>query len=367
MSTIKTVNGLDVPHIDISAELIVNSTIVLYGGPKNGKTVAILDLLYIIKDEVPNIIVVSPTNDSNKSYSDIVPSPLIHKTISGNSDSKGKKESHKFLAKIIERQEYITSIYNITNDLKTLKAVGLLLSKKTKSECDICIKKLNKYVEECNNKLKEEYTEDEYDTQLEKLTELTKGQLIKIFRTFIKKDREYLMNLNLNEKQQTLVNYIDINPRIVLVFDDCAAELKPHFKNEEFRKLFYNNRHSHITLIISCQDETDLDANLRKSARLSIFAESGVFLTYIQRGGKFTKEHKAYATAITELVFTGNRKMIYSKNGRNPKDLYHHTFSIHKSFKFGSEAIRELCEVVANKEDTELDINNSFHKNFRLD
>ena len=358
-------SGKDVPACSLDASVLINSTTVIYGSPNTGKSVAILDSLYKIKDEVPSIIVVSPTNDSNKAYSNIVPNQLIHKNLScGDTSKKGK---YKLLTMIIERQKYMSELLTMTKDAKILYSLFKLMSPKNKMLCQKCIDKVNITVEECKSEISKQYKENEQELELEKLKDQATQKIVEIFKCFVKKDRDYLWELELDEKQRLVVNYIDINPKMVLVLDDCAAELKPAFKIEEFREIFYNHRHINITMIISCQDDTDLPANLRKTARISVFTESSVFSTYIERGGKFNKEHKIYARAASDQIFREKfRKLVLARGGSNPKDIYYYTFELRKSFKYCPDIILELCEAVKNTTDLKLDSSSQFHKNFKL-
>jgi hypothetical protein len=78
---------------------------------------------------------------------------------------------------------------------------------------------------------------------------------------------------DLSEDERCCLQHLHFNPRLLLIFDDCAAQLKPFFNKDVFRLLFYQNRHSFITVVLCCQDDTDLPANLRKNAFLSFFTE----------------------------------------------------------------------------------------------
>lgn len=49
----------------------------MYGESGTGKSTIILDILYKIKDKIPTCVVISPTEDQNKTYEDIIPDLLI--------------------------------------------------------------------------------------------------------------------------------------------------------------------------------------------------------------------------------------------------------------------------------------------------
>ena len=43
---------------------------------------------------------------------------------------------------------------------------------------------------------------------------------------------------SLSEDERYSLYYLHFNPRMLLIFDDCAAQLKPFFTKEIFRLLF---------------------------------------------------------------------------------------------------------------------------------
>lgn len=45
-------------------------------------------------------------------------------------------------------------------------------------------------------------------------------------------------NLCLTEDEKFTLNYINLNPRLLLILDDCAAELHPLFTKEIFKSFF---------------------------------------------------------------------------------------------------------------------------------
>ena len=72
---------------------------------------------------------------------------------------------------------------------------------------------------------------------------------------------------------------------LLLIFDECIGDLRPHYRSEEFRALFYQTRHLGITTVLCCQDDTDLDRNLSKYAGHSIYLTESVALAGLDRSG----------------------------------------------------------------------------------
>ena len=66
-----------VEDFNISKDKIIHKSIVLYGSSNSGKTTIIKDIVYILKDDVPLIIVFCPTEPSHNTYKQIIPTELI--------------------------------------------------------------------------------------------------------------------------------------------------------------------------------------------------------------------------------------------------------------------------------------------------
>ena len=149
---------------------------------------------------------------------------------------------------------------------------------------------------------------------------------------------------DLTDDERHALHYLHFNPRLLLIFDDCAAQLKPFFNKELFRKIFYMNRHSYITVIICCQDDTDLPTNLRKNAFVSVFTEPIVAVSNFERASnQFPKSIRAVVAEICPEVFVGYRKLCFIREDDRRQHLYHATGVFPRPFAFGSDALEELC------------------------
>src|SRR5271170_3772007 len=75
---ITTENGHQVPQLVFAPSLFLDKTTVLYGPTKTGKTVHIKCILETLRGCCDEIIVVAPSEPSNRSYEGFVDAPLIH-------------------------------------------------------------------------------------------------------------------------------------------------------------------------------------------------------------------------------------------------------------------------------------------------
>ena len=98
--------------------------------------------------------------------------------------------------------------------------------------------------------------------------------------------------------------YLELNPRVLLVFDDAAAEIKSYFNKPIFRKIFYQSRHSFITSVFAVQDDSDLPPNLRKNVALSLFMTPAVAKSNFDRASnKYSKELTQVANGLYGDIF----------------------------------------------------------------
>ena len=104
---------------------------------------------------------------------------------------------------------------------------------------------------------------------------------------------------------------------LLLIFDDCAHDLRPHYRSEEFRALFYQAKTLEITTILCCQYDIDLNRNLSKHAGHSIYLTENTALAGLDRSGvpKSTRERvREVAPSLfakpdyPRLVWTGTEK-----------------------------------------------------------
>ena len=119
-------------------------------------------------------------------------------------------------------------------------------------------------------------------------------------------------------------------------------------------------------MIISCQDDTDLPANLRKNAYVSFFTEAVVCASNFERSSnKFGKPARTYIADIAPDIFRGNRKLAYIREDERRQHFYHFECPYPKPFRFGSDALHELT-VAVQSEGVSMDKDNPYFSSFKL-
>ena len=144
------------------------------------------------------------------------------------------------------------------------------------------------------------------------------------------------------------MKFLDFNPKLVLVLDDCTDLLTKFKAHPVVQKLFYQGRWAFVTAIIACHTDKAFTPETKKNAFVSIFTEESCALAYFNRGTTdLGKEAKARATAACKQAFTP--MLPYQKLAwvREEKKFYRFVATKHEPFCFGSDCFIEYCERIA--------------------
>lgn len=333
-------NNVKIEPLDFIKDDFINRTTLLLGASETGKTKIILDILHLIKDDVPICYAFSPTNEVNDTFTKIIPKSFID-----NDVDVEKLES------IIKRQEIRLKIYKRCNNKNILTDIAL---------------KLNPSINDKINVINMTYAESikRLNGNHEKIESLSKKYDDVIIQTLKKhiKDNLYAKN-KLSEEERNIIDFLDINIKICLILDDCAATARVWGKSETIKKIFYQGRHYGITTIISLQNDKEVVPAIRQNAFHVFFTTQPSFNGYFtSKENGFSKEQKANADAAGNEIFKKvNGKDTFKKPYYNRlKDkMYYHKATLHPKFIYNSE----LFEMFNDKEeDTKLNLTNNFIK-----
>jgi hypothetical protein len=379
---LRTVNGHEVPGLKLRPSLFIDKTNVLYGASGTGKTVIVKNILKIIQGHIEQGCVVSPTEPSNRSYEGTFDPAFIHYRLfmpKGEEPPGTRKKKDtpteaaiRFLTAIYQRQEMMAAIYTRANRIKILKSLFERLPHAYRKKTRPVFDKVDRQRRRVVNEIDMRHGGGSAGTVRKKKDEVGKkfeAMMVLMYKKFLTPYAEVLWKKKeLSEDERYTLNYLHFNPRFVVVFDDCAADLKPLFKKEIFRRFFYQNRHVFLTVIICCQDDTDLDTNLRKNTFVSIFTSPVVASAYYgRRTNGYTKAQREYTEEIIPEVFDESihRKMAYIREDKERQNFYSLQVEDITPTMFGSTALKELCNTVLKKE-TSMDTDNPYFESFRL-
>lgn len=372
-----TDSGRKVSQLSLAPSMFVDRTIAIYGPSGTGKTVIVKNIMKIVQPHIEQVLIVAPSEPTNRSYEGFVDSTLIHYSLYlaplPGTASSGKetaaKAAMRFLEAVWKRQEMMAAIYNRANNATVLASLFGRLPKEVRARGIEHINSINARREGIIRQISKQFESEpgRRDAKTKEINEKFKKMLSLIYKQFIVPNYESLYAAaDLSDDERYSLCYIKFNPRLLLIFDDCAAQLKPFFNKDIFRLLFYQNRHSFITVVLCCQDDTDLPTNLRKNAFVSFFTENIVCLSNFERSSnQFPKQIKTYVSEIAPSVFRGNRKLAYIREDDKRKHFYHIEFPLPQPSLFGSSALAELCGEVRGS-GSSMDTKNPYYSIFSV-
>ena len=344
-------DGTEIPMFNKNYKLFLNKSIILYGSSGSGKSIIMRDILYILKNHIPNVVVIAPTNNLNHSYDGIIPTQLIFPEV-----------TEDLIKGIFKRQKGVVNIYNMINNITKLENIYYKIAK----EDDNIIKsKIEKgYIE-----IKRKYDQNnsihisEKKIKLQELESLHKDKMKEFYKKVINKYRN-LINTNQNYKnlfddiELKMINFININPSMLLIIDDAAVSANIWCKYQEIKELFMNGRHWKMTFMISFQDDKLLDSSLRKNAFINIFTTETICNAFFNRSANnFTPQEKKKMAKVSNFIFNDSKlkdknykKMVHIKD--KVPNVYYIIADYVDDFKFGSMHLHTLCDKV--KKDNEI-------------
>lgn len=329
-------DGYKLQFLDLSVKTFLQKIILLYGETGSGKSVIIRNLIRILSanDVVPVIIVIAPTDDSNSMYSGIVPPQLIF-----------HKPTVELLENIYARQEYVSAIYKIVSDRKNLKRVfdmcderaALMLERTINNAADNALSSLAM--------VKDGFARERERDQIE---EGRQGRLIDLYKTVITKNRANLLanKERLTEDEALVVEFIELNPNLLLILDDCASD-KGWQKSEVVLKLFYQGRNYYFTSVISFQGDKDLVPSIRRQAHIAMFTTPESAMAYFgTKTNGHSKEHVKRAEKIIGKIFASSDgpshiKLVTIRGAPDPFRIF--TAKKYDKFDTCDQYVREFC------------------------
>jgi len=346
-----------IPTLEMNpANFILKST-TLYGDSGTGKSTVIYDMFNMLRRYIPIFIVISPTAASNGDYDDRVPSILIF------------KEPTKDLFKAIyNRQEAAAAFYRRANQLEVLEKLYMKIrNPRTDNLIRTILTKKRIAVQKARQQIKGDKAKIE--AELDSISDTHDETLRNIYRIEVRKSKEFLKKQRLDAAQKYCIRYLDFNPNLGLVVDDCAAQIKQWGKDESVGKIFYQGRHNFITSIYTFQHDKLLDTTFRQNSFISIFTSDKSARAYFTRSANnFDKEEAKKVLAIIQKVYhkTGPKKfqkLVYMREAKMPYMKY--TAKIYPKFRVCFPYVQRYCEIVKSGEDV-VDEENPFMKNFLI-
>jgi hypothetical protein len=348
--TILTSNGSPIYWLPKDPQNHLDKTTLIFGGSGSGKTTIIDELLYQLKDYIPNFLVIAPRT-SDTTYRKKLPSRCIKEDL-----------TKRKLQQIWDRQYNITQLYNTANDIAVLES---LFKKRPDRETYVMLSAIKKRASEVINDIENKKELDFAQKKSQKIAieELLNKRIKTLYKTFITKYKNTLENMDLSPHERIAVEYAELNPRFCLIIDDCSEKFQSwmkYFKKGEvnpFESIFYKGRWNYLTLIFAAHDDKLVNPELRKNARVTIYTNSQALVASINKTGngfttKDKKEAMAYANRIFNEEKTGvktHQKLCYVREDIHP---FRYTIAnLYPDFILGCYSLRDLVSKLPKKDD----------------
>jgi hypothetical protein len=225
----------------------------------SGKYTIIQEIMVLLKNYISNIIVFSPTNDSNNLYTNKIRKPGIFKKI-----------SMEVLEEINDRQKKVMQISSIANDMEIMKSIFLKTADERMKSISNCINRdAARYLQLASQKHQDPSIRR---AEEDKIRTMRDKSLRDLYKLCIKShEKELKKNTSLSDVEMIAVEFSGHSPDLLIIFDDCASFFKEHQKEPLIMDMFYNSRHDGLTSIFSFQGDKDIPPNLRRAAHTAIF------------------------------------------------------------------------------------------------
>ena len=342
---------------------IMNKSVILYGPSGSGKTRIIRDFMHTTKLCYPLVFAFVPTNAQKHDYDSLIPKPLVFESF----DLKNIKE-------IYTRQKSTTEVYNNANNLKILNSLFLRIAT---PKDKIFHKKLLFFKDHAITKSEQKNQSlADKKSKYDEIEEIFKNKLIHFYKQVINPNVRKLQAMDLSEKEKYALTFRNLNPRILILFDDAFTEVMDLIrkgkkqKDETIKNFFYKGRWANITHWYGFQDEKGLDSEIRKNVFINVFTDKQVAMSYFTRpANSFTCLEKKKAEAVINAVFSEENipqhyKLVYSRSDKNKFYYIIANEYVDNDIQMCSKSVRDFCKKIGKVEDN-FDTNNPFFAAFK--
>jgi hypothetical protein len=358
--TICAPTGETIKYFRPTYEYYLDRTTIIIGASGSGKSTVIEEILYLCKDYIPNYFVVAPVT-SMASYEKVLPKKCIKENL-----SKEKIET------IWRRQYNFTMIYNKANDEKVLnKLFERIRDSQAVTNIGLIKRATDQIVK--RHMEKTEIPFDVRNAECNKIKQTCEAKIKAIQKTSIRNHNTYLQGIrdNLDKEEIIALDYLDINPRLLLIIDDKTEEIETWMKyfksgkgdSNPFESIFYRGRHNYITLIIAVHDDKVIKPGLRKNARVTYYTDSqGLFSALSRATNGFSTQQKKYLQNIAQVIYDDEdskiktyKKLCFLRGEMSP--FRYMIANKYDKISVGCAPLYELIKALPAKEDQEIDNN----------
>jgi len=329
-----------VEQIVFKAETFTNKSSVLFGVSGSGKTTTLKQILEVLNDECPQIMVICPSEPQNNTYGKFIPSPVIH-----------YKFDIKLLDDIYERNALLTSIYRKANDVKTLEG---LFNKVNDSTGRSIVTKINDLKNSNIQKTHDKFIDiSKISSETKKINDTTEKMLIQVYKLFIGKHKRDLKDekrFKLSDDEKYAIKYLKLNPNMIVIMDDCSESLANLKKDdiEIMSKYMMRGRHASMTTFICVHMDKQLKKELRLNAFNLIFCDRVSFNGFFEyKENQCDIDLKKTAREVQKLLNEENQKLLFVREERK---FYKYKITpgiVNRPF--GNASLKKFCDKIKKK------------------
>ena len=359
-------DGSVIKWLPKSHDEFINETIILYGRRKSGKSTIIDEIMYLCRNHISIPIVICNSNTGGTSaYDGKVPSTCIFKDV-----------TREWFENFFIFQQNRADLYNKANNLENLENVFKKINDFGFTDLEKSIKThAHQYIMQIENNIKLDYAQKK--EQKDAIEKIMKSKLTDLYKNAIRKHKHKLENM---KNELTLLNkcciqYVNFIPHIMLIVDDCAASIKKWVKESTTLKdIFYNGRHYYITIIITAQDDKEIDSELRKNTMISFFTtQQAADANFTRSSNHYSKYIKKRAEMCIERIFKNdpnnkvkNFKKLVFKQTENGDPFYYTISDLYPEVKIGCQSLWEFNDKAHNLNNNNDTENNVFLERYGL-
>jgi len=330
-------------------------TTVIYGETGTGKSTITKHVLKTLSRHCDQIMVFSPSDPQNKTYSDgCVPTPLIHYNI-----------TVKVLEDLWARSEMMAAVYKQANNLSVLKQLFSRLSLPHVAES---IRKTQRYRDDTISRIRDQYVDPTtVEKKMAEVDEKYQEIMTLIYKRYISENAHILQTPALTKDERFSLDYLGFNPNMVVIFDDCTAQLqtKEIKKSKVFHDFFYRNRWAYLSIIICAHNDKSLEQDIRKNTFINIFtSKSSATGYFMNKTNCFDAETIAASRDAIKNIQEpklGHTRLAYLRE-ENKFCLVNATRF--PEFTFGAQIVRQYCDKIRDVGSVSVDRSNRFYDSF---
>ena len=318
------------PEIDLHYSLFLNKATVIYGESGTGKTVILKDILYLLKNYVDQIIVFSQTDKQTRSYGGtIVPSVMVHDNI-----------TDELLNDIYKRQEVLASVYDKVWNMEIIESLFSRIQSDVNGQRNAIAQ-----IERAIGIIAD--SDIQAEDKNKKKDELMRYIKL-IYKHAISENASALQKESLTEDEKYSLKYINLNPNLVILFDDCTALIDKFKKHFVINSLFFQGRHLKITTLLAIHTDKVLLPEHKKNSYVNIFTNDIAAHGYANRpSSDLDKASKIKFDNAVRVAFTDAAKYQKLLYIRDTRKFYRFCATPRDQFEFCSPTIRAFCEEIA--------------------